>query len=191
MGESARQIFENSSSLKDRLAKDSVFLKTVERAGAQFIKTFRSGGTIYSCGNGGSTCDAMHLTEELVARYHAERQGVRAQHFSDPGILTCWSNDYDYSSAFHRYAETFCTDRDVLVGISTSGNSENVVQAVKVARDNGCYTIALTGEGGGALKEEVDLCVAVPSRTTARIQEVHITIIHALCEQLESEILGT
>jgi D-sedoheptulose 7-phosphate isomerase len=144
-----------------------------------------AGGTIYSCGNGGSACDAMHLTEELVARFKRERPGIRAMHFLDGASLTCWANDYDFESVFERQAQTFCRKGDVLFGFSTSGNSKNVLRAIKAANKNGASTIALTGQSGGLIKSEATECVCVPSTSTERIQEVHITLVHVLLEILE------
>ena len=120
-----------SARVKSELAKDAEFLKKVAEVGAKLKEVANAGGTIYACGNGGSACDAMHLTEELVARYKRERPGIRAMHFMDPSTLTCWSNDYDYNDAFNRQAETFCTDKDILIGITTSGNSKNVIRSCK------------------------------------------------------------
>lgn len=108
-------------------------------------------------------------------------------HFVDPGFITCWANDYDYDSAFKRGVETFCSDKDLLVGISTSGNSDNVAQAVEAAAKIGTRTIALTGKTGGRLAELADFPIVVPCSATERIQEVHITLIHIFCELLETE----
>ena len=151
---------------------------------------FRSGGRLYACGNGGSACDAMHLVEELVARYQLERPGLPAHHLLDAATLTCWSNDYDFPSAFRRQVETMVGPSDVLVAISTSGNSSNVVEAARAARSVGAMTIALTGRNGGALREIADESLHVPSDVTARIQEGHITIIHLLCELIERTMFG-
>jgi D-sedoheptulose 7-phosphate isomerase len=182
-----QEIFQTSSSLKATLASDEKFLSLISDGAKLLAQTAKSGGTIFSCGNGGSTCDAMHLTEELVARYKRNRAGIRAMHFMDPSVLTCWGNDFSYESAFERYAETFCTDKDALIAISTSGNSANVLAAVKAAKARGTKVIGLAGKDGGKLATECDLTLIVPSQATERIQEVHITIIHAWCELLETE----
>ena len=175
-----------SATIKSALADDAPFLGAVERLAARLRQVILDGGTIYSCGNGGSSCDAMHLTEELVARYKRERPGIRAMHFGDTGTVTCWSNDYEYESVFARYAETFCAEKDCLIAISTSGRSRSVNRAVEVAKKRGCFTAALTGKGGGELAPLVDLALVVPSEETERIQEAHITIIHILLELLET-----
>ncbi|RIL10878.1 MAG: phosphoheptose isomerase [Proteobacteria bacterium] len=172
--------------MKEELAKDPKFLNAMEAAALMLKSCLAEGGTIYACGNGGSACDAMHFTEELVARYKKERPGMRARHFLDPGILTCWANDYDYTSVFERQALTFCSPKDVLLAISTSGESENVLRAVQAAKKLGSKTLGLIGRDGGNLGPACDLALVVPVQETERIQEAHITIIHILCELLES-----
>jgi D-sedoheptulose 7-phosphate isomerase len=129
----------------------------------------------------------MHLCEELVARYKRSRKGIRAHHFLDAGTITCWANDYAFDEAFGRYADTFCTDKDVLVAISTSGNSKNILNAVSAAKAKGSKVIGLSGKDGGELRNLADVPLVIPSSETERIQEVHITIIHIWCELLETE----
>jgi D-sedoheptulose 7-phosphate isomerase len=145
-----------------------------------------AGGTIFACGNGGSACDAMHLCEELVAQYKRKRIGIKAIHFMDASTLTCWGNDYDFALAYERYAETFCGKNDTLVAISTSGNSENVIRAAKMAKSRGAKIVVLTGKGGGKLAQLGDAVISIPLSQTERIQECHITCIHIWCELLET-----
>jgi phosphoheptose isomerase len=140
---------------------------------------------VYSCGNGGSACDAAHFTEEIVARYKSNRRPYRAMHFGDPGTITCWGNDVGYDDVFRRQTEAFVTKQDILIGISTSGKSKNVLAAVQQAKRQGGFTIGLLGKDGGIIAPEVDLALIVPSAATERIQEVHITLIHIWCEMLE------
>ena len=147
--------------------------------------SFRAGNRLYACGNGGSACDAMHLVEELVARYKRERPGLPAHHLMDGATLTCWSNDYDFESAFRRQVEALIRPGDVLVAISTSGNSPNVLHAARAARAAGAVVVGLTGRDGGALRELSTHALVVPARDTARIQEAHITVIHLVCELVE------
>ena len=157
----------------------------VLRAAGRIADAFRAGNRLYACGNGGSACDAMHLVEELVARYKRDRPGLPAHHLLDAPTLTCWSNDYDFASAFSRQVEAMVRRGDVLVAISTSGNSANVLAAVEAANAAGAVTIGLLGRDGGRLRE---LCVeplVVPAQATERIQEGHITLIHLLCELVE------
>lgn len=160
----------------------------IQMVGERLAGTFRAGGRLYACGNGGSACDAMHLVEELVARYKMDRPGLPAHHLLDAATLTCWSNDYEYASAFRRQVDTLVGPQDVLVAISTSGNSPNVVLAAEAARKRGAWVLGLTGESGGRLAEFSSELVTVPSGVTARIQEGHITLIHLWCELVE-EIL--
>ncbi len=160
----------------------------------QMITTLYSvvsaGGRIYAAGNGGSTCDAMHFTEELVARYDRERPGIAAQHLCDVGTITCWANDYSFDSVFSRQVETLVTNRDALVVFSTSGNSRNILAALEAAAKKGAVTIALLGKGGGKAKSLAKIALVVESDVTAHIQEAHITIVHILCEGLERKLLG-
>jgi D-sedoheptulose 7-phosphate isomerase len=157
----------------------------VARAAAAVADSFRAGGRLYACGNGGSACDAMHLVEELVARYKRERPGLPAHHLVDGPTLTCWSNDYDFASAFRRQMETMARPGDVLVAISTSGGSGNVIAAAEAARERGAIVVGLLGRGGGPLAALCDHALIVPSDETERIQEGHITLIHLLCELVE------
>lgn len=183
-----QSFLKSSAELKQQLAQDESFVQGVKESAQALAETRDQDGTVYACGNGGSACDAMHLCEELVARFKRERKGIRAMHFIDGGTLTCWANDYDYASAFARQAETFCRKGDCLVAISTSGNSENVIRAVEAAKKNGAKVIGLTGKDGGKLAPLCDHSLMVPSQETERIQEVHITIIHTWCELLETEL---
>ncbi len=174
-----------SARVKQELIQHSEHILTVAE---RLAETFRAGGRLYACGNGGSACDAMHLVEELVARYRKDRPGLPAHHLMDAATLTCWSNDYEYATAFRRQVETFVGPNDVLVAISTSGNSPNVALAAEAARARGAWVLGMTGSSGGRLAEFCSELVTVPSDVTARIQEGHITLIHLWCDLLE-EIL--
>ena len=147
--------------------------------------TIKQGGRIYACGNGGSACDAMHLVEELVARYQRERPGIRAQHLLDTGTITCWANDYTFDEIFERQVNTLLTKLDALVVFTTSGNSQNILRALAAANKLGATTIALLGKNGGAAKSLSKLSLIVGSEVTAHIQESHITLVHIICDQLE------
>jgi D-sedoheptulose 7-phosphate isomerase len=186
MREIIASILKDSAANKAALAVDPDFLAVVERAAKELKAVAARGGMVYLCGNGGSACDAIHFCEELVARFKRERPGMRAMHFMDPGVLTCWANDYDYESVFKRCVETFCGPADILVAFSTSGNSKNILQAVEAARTKGCFSLALTGRNGGQLAAMADLSLVVPAKETERIQEVHITLVHILCELMET-----
>jgi len=186
MDQTIATLLEESSRLKASLAQSPEFRTSVAAAYKLIEATVQAGGTVYACGNGGSTCDAMHLCEELVARYKRNRRGIRAMHFMDPSMLTCWGNDVGFDDAFARCAETFCTDRDVLIAISTSGNSKNVLAAAAKAKEKGAKVIGLLGKDGGKLRGESHAAIVVPAQATERIQEAHITVIHIWCELLET-----
>ncbi|CAN5844713.1 D-sedoheptulose 7-phosphate isomerase [soil metagenome] len=162
----------------------------VLRIARRMADAFRAGNRLYACGNGGSACDAMHLVEELVARYKRERPGLPAHHLLDAPTLTCWSNDYDFESVFERQVETLIREGDVLVAISTSGNSANILRAADAARRRGALTVGLTGGDGGRLRERCEEVLVVPARATERIQEGHITLIHLFCELIERMLFG-
>ena len=183
-------ILKCSSELKRKMAEDEAFLEQVNSASQMLMKTIKNGGTIYTCGNGGSACDAMHFVEELVARFKRERPGIKAMHMLDQGALTCWSNDYNFESVFERYVQTFCGEHDSLVLFSTSGNSANILRACQAAKASKTFSLALTGKGGGKLTSASDLALIVPDQETERIQEAHITLVHIFCEIIEQQLFS-
>jgi D-sedoheptulose 7-phosphate isomerase len=141
------------------------------------------------CGNGGSASDSMHIAGELVGRFLKERPAYKVISLSsNPAVLTAWANDYEYQTIFSRQVEAYGEKGGVLMGISTSGNSANVVEALKFARQIGMGTIALTGQGGGACAPHTDILLDVPSTSTPRIQEAHIGIYHYLCGRIEQAL---
>lgn len=180
-----RDVLEDSARVKRSLVE---LAPDIARVAGRVAEVFRGGGRLYACGNGGSACDAMHLVEELVARYRRERPGLPAHHLLDAPTLTCWSNDYEYETAFRRQVEAMVREGDVLVAISTSGNSPNVLAAVEAAAERGALTVGLTGKDGGRMRGACGEVLVVPSNATERIQEGHITIIHLLCELVEREL---
>lgn len=158
----------------------------IEAAARLAADALFSGNKILVCGNGGSAADAQHIAAEYVGRFKRERKAWPALALTtDTSVITCVGNDYDFESVFSRQVEGLGHPGDILIGISTSGNSRNVVRAVEAARDKGMRTIALLGRDGGLIKPLVDLPIVVPSVDTARIQEVHITIGHLICELVE------
>jgi D-sedoheptulose 7-phosphate isomerase len=157
----------------------------IQRVADRIARAFRDGNRLYACGNGGSACDAMHLVEELVARYKRDRPGLPAHHLLDAATLTCWSNDYEFATVFSRQVETMARPGDVLVAISTSGNSPNVLRAVEAGNARGALTVGLTGRDGGRMRELCAESLVVPAQATERIQEGHITLIHLICELVE------
>ena len=163
----------------DRFISDGDNLEAVLKAAALMSGRLNNGGRMISCGNGGSMSDAMHFAEELSGRFRGDRPSIGAMAISDSGHLTCTANDYGYDKIFSRFIEGFGRAEDGLLAISTSGNSENVLNAVKAAKDKGMLVIGLSGESGGKLKELADVCICAPYSATAdRIQEIHIKIIH-------------
>lgn len=159
---------------------------------AQFSKIlidcYKNQGTVFSCGNGGSHCDAMHFAEEMTGRYRKDRRPLGALALGDPSHTTCVSNDYGFQYIFSRQVEALGRKGDVLIGISTSGNSENVIQAIQAAKSKGIKTIALLGKDGGKIKDMADHYIIVPGRTADRIQEMHIKLIHTVIETVEREL---
>ena len=157
---------------------------------AQQIKNrLEIGGKLLLMGNGGSAGDAQHIAAELVGRFKKERKAMPALALTvDTSSLTALGNDYGFETIFERQIEALANKNDAVVGISTSGNSENVVRAIKKANSIGAYTIGLLGNNGGRLKEIVNLPIVIPSKDTARIQEVHITIGHIICEIIEEDL---
>lgn len=160
----------------------------IEAIAAALIDVIRSGGTIYSCGNGGSACDAMHLTEELVFRYLRTRPGIKAHHLIDGPSITCWGNDVSFDGIFERQVETLVRKDDALVAFSTSGNSPNILAALKAANKIGATTVGFLGKGGGKAKPLPQFPLIIDSDETSRIQESHITVVHVLCELIETTL---
>ena len=161
----------------------------VASAGLRVRTALEKGRKILICGNGGSAADSQHMAAEFVGRFVKERQSLPALELTvDTSLLTAVGNDYGFDCVFSRQVEGLGQEGDVLIAISTSGNSANVVRAIKTAKEKGIYVIGMTGENGGILAKESDLCLAVPSQVTARIQEMHIMIIHMICEIAEADI---
>jgi D-sedoheptulose 7-phosphate isomerase len=152
-------------------------------------RTLRSGGKLLACGNGGSMCDAMHFVEEWTGRFRRDRDALPAVAFSDPSQLTCIANDFGFDEVFARQVQAVGRKGDLLVAISTSGNSPNVIRAVEEARKLGITTVGLLGKGGGKLAPMVDVSIVVPrAETSDRIQEVHIKVLHIAIEAVERRL---
>jgi D-sedoheptulose 7-phosphate isomerase len=163
--------------------------KKIENAAEMMTNAIRSGGKIISCGNGGSMCDAMHFAEELTGRYRDDRPGIPAISISDPSHITCVGNDYGFDQIFSRFIEGVGQENDVLLGISTSGNSKNVILAAEAAKKKGMKVICLTGKTGGKLAELSDIEIRAPHSNYAdRAQEIHIKVIHSLIDQIENNL---
>lgn len=171
------------------LLADEALQAEVARAGALLADTFRQGGKVYACGNGGSMCDAMHFAEELTGRYRDDRPGYPAVAIADASHLSCVGNDYGYEQVFARYVQAHGRAGDVLLAITTSGTSRNVVAAADKARELGVKVIALTGRPNTPITERADIAIVTPAgRYADRVQELHIKVIHILIELVEREL---
>jgi D-sedoheptulose 7-phosphate isomerase len=164
---------------------------TVARVAVELHDCFARGNKLLACGNGGSAADAEHLVAELVGRYRDERRGLPALALvAGSATITALANDYGYERVFARQVEALAKSGDVFLGISTSGKSQNVVEAARVARSLGCRVVAFTGAAAGPLTSLADIVIAAPSATTARVQEVHALCIHAICESVDGLLRG-
>ena len=153
-----------------------------------FVDSFKSGGRVFSCGNGGSMCDALHFAEELTGRYRKDRAPLPATGISEAGHITCIANDFGFEHIFYRYIQAWGQKGDVLLAISTSGNSANVIKAVEVAKSKGMKVVGLLGKDGGKLKTMVDVGLVINCPITDRIQEIHIKCIHIFIEGIERQL---
>lgn len=161
----------------------------IKSAGDHIISSIKNEGKVISCGNGGSMSDAMHFAEEMTGRFRENRGPIPAVAISDPAHITCISNDYGYEFIFSRFVESIGRKGDVLLAISTSGNSQNVINAVNAAKEKGMFVVGLTGKTGGKLADLVDLEIRSPQSDWAdRVQEIHIKIIHSLIHYIESNM---
>ena len=161
----------------------------IEAAGDAMVNAIKAGGKIISCGNGGSMSDAMHFAEEMTGRFRDNRPALPAIAISDASHMSCVSNDYGFDFVFSRFIEALGKSNDVLLAISTSGNSKNIIEAVKSAKAQGIFVVALTGKDGGKLADMVDLEIRAPkSQYADRVQEIHIKIIHSLIHYIEEQI---
>ncbi len=167
---------------------DRANLARVEVVGGLMAAAIRAGGKILACGNGGSLCDAMHFCEELTGRFRDDRRALPAIACIDPGHLTCTANDYGFEHVFSRWVQALGRPGDVLVVLSTSGNSPNILRAVEAARAIGMTTVGLLGKGGGALRGVCNHEWIMPGATSDRIQEIHMLVLHALVEEIERSI---
>jgi D-sedoheptulose 7-phosphate isomerase len=189
MGDTILKHFEDAAAVLNAFLSDEKNILAIENAGKLMVSAIKNEGKIISCGNGGSMCDAMHFAEELTGRYRDNRPSIGAISISDPSHLSCVGNDYGYNYVFSRFLEGVGRNGDVLLAISTSGNSANVLEAAKTAKEKGIFVIGLTGKDGGKLSPLCDVEVRVPWNGYAdRIQEIHIKVIHALIDYIERNI---
>lgn len=180
---------EESIAVKRRLADELV--PEIERFARFFVETLQNGDKLLVCGNGGSAADSQHIACEMVNRFLVERRPLPAIALStDTSVLTSIANDYSYDQVFQKQVEALGRPGDLLLAISTSGNAANVNEAVKAAREKGLKTVALTGKGGGDLAPLVDMALVIPGKSTPRIQESHLTVIHIVCDIIERELFA-
>ncbi len=164
-------------------------IATIEEMARVMGGCLKAGNTVYLMGNGGSAADAQHIAGEMVGRFQRERKALPVLALTtNSSVLTAIANDYGYDICFERQVEAFVKGGDVVIGISTSGNSQGILRAIRLAKERGAVTMGLTGQDGGNLKDLVDICLQVPSRSTPRIQECHATVGHILCSIVEKEL---
>jgi len=178
-----------AKSILDQFISNTQALESVHQAGIAMVNAIQNGGKIISCGNGGSMCDAMHFAEELSGKFREDRRALPALSISDASHISCVGNDYGYNEVFARYLEALGQPNDILLAISTSGNSTNVIRAMEVAKSKGIKIVALTGKDGGKMAALADIEVRAPySKFADRAQEIHIKVIHALIQTIEHEL---
>ena len=178
-----------AAALLGKFLSEPAHLQKIEEASIAIANSIKGGGKVISCGNGGSHCDAMHFAEELTGKYREPRKAIPAICISDPSHISCVSNDYGYEFVFSRYLEALGNKGDVLLGISTSGNSANIIRAAQTAKEKGMKVIILSGKDGGKLAPLADIELRVPHFGYAdRIQEIHIKIIHILMLLIEKQL---
>lgn len=191
MTEKIKQIIASSIEVKQQLLADEVMIKKIEEAVSIVTTAFQQGNKVWFCGNGGSAADAQHLAAEFSGRFYKDRKALPAEALHcNTSYLTAVANDYSYDVIYSRIVEGTGNKGDVIVGISTSGNSTNIVKAFESAKALGMKTIGLTGVSGGKMKEVSDILFNVPSKITPRIQESHIMLGHIICELVEENLFA-
>ncbi len=187
-----KEAIQQSIDVKTQLLDDHQILETIEKVTDLCVATFKHGGKVLFCGNGGSAADAQHLAAELSGRFYFDRQPLDSEALHvNTSYLTAVANDYSFDEIFSRLVKAKGRKGDVLIGLSTSGNSPNVLKAFETARNLGMITVGLTGITGGKMVEISDYIIKIPSKDTPRIQESHILIGHIICELIESRMFGS
>lgn len=185
------RVIQASVEVKNKILEDPGALTNIEKAVEEIEKAFRNGNKVLFCGNGGSAADAQHLAAEFSGKFYIDREPLFAEALhTNASFLTAVANDYSYDEVFTRAIKAMGREGDVLVGISTSGNSKNVVKAIEAADQKGMITFGFTGGNGGKMKEICKYLIRIPSNDTPRIQEAHILIGHIICEIVEKKIFG-
>lgn len=184
-------IISASIDVKQQILADTAFLQTIEQVTEVVTKAFQNGKKVLFCGNGGSAADAQHLAAEFSGRFYKDRKALPSEALHcNSSYLTAVANDYSYDVIYSRLVEGICEEGDVLIGLSTSGNSKNILNAFEAAKAKKVITIGFTGASGGKMKDAGDYLLNVPSSDTPRIQESHIMVGHIICELVEAKIFG-
>ena len=188
MNDKIQDIIRESLEVKDMVLKDKRLVGTVGEVITMIVQRFREGRHLYFCGNGGQACDAQHLAAEFSGRFYINRDALPSEALHcNTSYLTAVANDFSYDLIYARLIKGIGKPGDILVGMSTSGNSPNIIKALETAREKGITTIGMTGEGGGKMKELSDFLIDIPSRNTPRIQEAHMLLGHIICQLVEAE----
>ncbi len=186
-----KEHFRESILVKEQILKDENLITLIKNASLEVIKAYKNGNKTLLAGNGGSAADAQHIAGEFVSRFYFDRPGIASIALTtDTSILTAIGNDYGYENLFARQVQAQGVKGDVFIGISTSGNSKNILKALELCKQKGIISIGLSGASGGAMNELCDYCIKVPSTCTPRIQEAHILIGHIICAIVEEELFG-
>lgn len=186
-----KEHFTDSILVKEQILKDENLITLIKNASLEVIKAYRNGNKTLLAGNGGSAADAQHIAGEFVSRFYFDRPGIASIALTtDTSILTAIGNDYGYENLFARQVQAQGVKGDIFIGISTSGNSKNILKALDLCKQKGIISIGLSGASGGAMNELCDYCIKVPSTCTPRIQEAHILIGHIICAITEEELFG-
>lgn len=180
-----------SLSVKEQILGDEALISLIKEVALKLITCYKNGGKTLLAGNGGSAADAQHIAAEFVSRFYFDREGIPSIALTtDTSILTAIGNDYGYEKLFSRQVQAQGKKGDIFIGISTSGNSKNILEALQMCKEKGILSVGLTGLSGGNMHELCDYCIKVPSNETPRIQEAHILIAHILCAIVEEELFG-
>ncbi len=186
-----KEHFKDSINTKEKILQDENLLSLIREVALECIKAYKNGNKTILAGNGGSAADAQHIAAEFVSRFYFDREGLPSIAITtDSSILTAIGNDYGYERLFARQIEAQAKKGDIFIGISTSGNSANIIEALKMCKSKGVISVGLTGESGGKMRDLCDYCIKVPSNKTPRIQESHILIGHIICAIVEEELFG-
>ncbi|MDA3892490.1 MAG: SIS domain-containing protein [Salinivirgaceae bacterium] len=186
-----QNIIEESIAIKQQIISDKTIIELCQKIADAVVSCYKKGGKVLFCGNGGSAADAQHLAAELSGRFYFNRPPLEAEALHvNSSYVTAVANDFSYEDIYSRYVDGVGKEGDVIFGLSTSGNSENIVRAIKVANDKKMITVGLTGQMGGKLKDLSTFLLNVPTTNTPRIQEVHIMLGHIICEIVEEKLFG-